>query len=294
MEDENVKRYIASMNKIIASGNPKYLSYVCKEYMTYKKNNPVLAMIIENMIRKEARDAGSVYAVLIDNDNGINLEAASDISKITNVADFIKNVDALSEQDVDFGDLTSDELIIEGMEIAEELAREIEEMENNIDSENITESETMESKIDSKTENALGKVTLFGAMAVSLKAIIESIRQRLNLTKNRLKGRIKSKANQNKERKEAEKEEANRKKENKVEENKVEEKSKVKFPNNDFIPKVTIDEGKIIKQMNENKSQVGKSKISEKGMSSEADDFDTTDDDNNDNNGTPEDDEPDI
>ena len=125
IEDENVKKYISSMNKIIASGNPKYLSYVCKEYMTYKKNNPVLALILENMIRKEAKDSGSIYAILIDNDNGINLEAASDISKITNVADFIKNVDALAEQNVDFGDLTSEELIIEGMEIAEELAREI-------------------------------------------------------------------------------------------------------------------------------------------------------------------------
>ena len=282
IEDENGNKYIASMNKIIASGNPKYLSYVCKEYITYKKNNPVLAMILENMIRKEASDTGSVYAILIDNDNTINIEAASDISKITNVADFIKNVDALSEQDVDFGDLTSDELIIEGMEIAEELAREIEELENNIDSENITQSESIEAEIDSKTENALGKITFFGVMAATFKSVVEKIKERLNSTKFKLKERVKSKIAQNK----VNKEEKNKEK-------KTENPKRVKA-NNDFIPKVSIDEEKIIREMNENKS-AKKSKISEKGISnSESDDFDDTASDDNDNNGTPEDDEPDI
>lgn len=279
IEDENVKKYIASMNKIILNGNPKYLSYVCKEYMKYKKNNPVLAMILENMIRKEAREPGSVYAILIDNDNGINLDAASDISKITNVADFIKSVDALSAQNIDFGDLTSDELIIEGMEIAENLAREIEDVENSIDTENITEISSVESEIDRKVENALGKITVLGLISTKFKSIIEKTKQKLSLTKSGLKERIKNRSNKSNE-------------DNNLKTSKQVEKSKVKTQNNDFIPKVIIDEEKVIKQMNKGKLHLENSKNSRIGMSSASDDFDDTSDDDNDD--IQEDDEPDI
>ena len=158
-EDEEIKKYISNVNKIISSGNPKYISYISKEYMKYKRNNPVLASIMENMIRSEASEQGSVYAIFVDNDNSINLDAMSDISKITNIADFIKNVDALADQDVDFGDLTSDELIIEGMQIAEELAREIEEMESSIDYEEPSVEESVDTQIESKASNVLAKIS---------------------------------------------------------------------------------------------------------------------------------------
>lgn len=308
LEDEEINKYVASMNKIIASGNPKYLSYVCKEYMTCKKNNPVLAMILENMIKKEADETGSVYAILIDNDNSINLDAMSDISKITNTADFIKKVDALADQEVDFGDLTSDELIIEGMEIAEELAKEIENLENNIDYENESQAQNIESEINSKTENALGKITLFGAVAVSIKSIVNNIKNRASSAKSGLIERIKNKRARRKQRKEEEKLKAQEDKKtsvkNEVKEDKIGNIEKLDIlvkqdkleKNNNFIPKVTIDEKNVIKQMNENKTNKKNNKVSEKGITNTADDDfnDTSDDDNNDNNGSPEDDEPDI
>lgn len=286
LEDESLNTYIASMNKIIASGNPKYLSYVCKEYMNSKKNNPVLNMILENMIKKEASTPNSIYAILIDKDNGINLDAMSDISKITNTADFIKNIDALADQDVDFGDLTSEELIIEGMQIAEELAKEIEEMENSIDYESDMQSENLESDINVKTENALGKITLFGAIAISFQKIIQNIKNRLSLTKSEAKEKIQSKRKMKKQ----EKKELEEKQKNESENFKAKlEKS------NDFIQKVDIDEEAVIRKMQEGKNNNQKTKRHEINSTANVtdDDFnDTSDDDNN--NNAQEDDEPDI
>ena len=66
IENEEMTKYISNMNKIIRNGNPKYLSFVSKEYMKYKKNNPVIAMVMEDMIRKEAAEQGSIYAIFIN------------------------------------------------------------------------------------------------------------------------------------------------------------------------------------------------------------------------------------
>ena len=144
--------------------------------MKYRKANPVIATVMEDIIRKEASDKGSIYAIFIDNDNGINLEAMSDISKITNTADFIKNVEALSSQDIDFGDLTSDELIIEGMEIAEQLAREIETLENSMNYEDEGAVTTLDEQVEEKTSGVLSKLESGGNM-----------KERTNEAKNKIK-----------------------------------------------------------------------------------------------------------
>lgn len=283
LEDEKIKIYIASMNKIISNGNPKYLSYVCKEYMNAKKNNPVLAMILENMIKNEAKEKGSVYTILIDNDNGINLEAMSDISKITNTADFIKNIDALSKQEVDFGDLTSDELIIEGMQIAEELAKEIEELENTINYEDESQTENIEVNIDQKTENAIRKITLFGIVSLNFQKLIDTIKNKLGQTKIGVKEKVKSKRKQKKELKE-EKQRISQEENIKLREERA----------NNFIPKVDIDEEFVIRKMKEEKQTNLKSKKYEIGNLTNVTDEDFDDTSDEENNNTQEDDEPDI
>ena len=38
MEEENLKKYLYEMNRAIRSGNPRFMSYVSREYMKYQKN----------------------------------------------------------------------------------------------------------------------------------------------------------------------------------------------------------------------------------------------------------------
>lgn len=282
MEDDEIKKYIANINTIVRDGNPKNISYISREYMKHKKNNPVIAMVMEDMIRKEAAEDGSVYAIFIDNDNGINLEAMSDISKITNVPDFIKNVEALSDQNVDFGDLTSDELIVEGMEIAEELAREIEELENTSSyEENMSETD-FEAQAEEKTSNALNKLAKAGVFTSAILGLIGKIKERISLGVSRIR-------------------ESNRQKnENEEQIKEIVEKNvnseKLEKPEKSFIPKFEIDEKAVIKKMNEKQKDVSRS--TKKKMENNLDgdiDTDTSDDNfNSDENNSPEDDEPDI
>ncbi len=270
-EDEEIKKYISNINKIISSGDPKYISYISKEYMNYKKNNPILASVMENMIRSEASEKGSVYAIFVDNDNSMNLDAMSDISKITNVADFIKNVDALSEQDVDFGDLTSDELIIEGMQIAEDLAREIEELESTRDYEEPLEETNIDSQVESKASIALAKVSAFTAVSAGIKTAIDFIKNRIESAKNRVKENLKNKKIQ----KEQEKKHGNN--------------EEVSSKNNHFIPKAIVSEAIAISNMKNNREKEQERKnskitnISNDAFSGDAD-----------SSSTQEDDEPDI
>lgn len=278
MENDEIKKYISNINKIIRNGNPKYISYISKEYIKCKRNNPVIATVMEDMIRKEAAEEGSVYAIFIDKDNGINLEAMSDISKITNMPDFIKNVEALAGQNVDFGDLTSDELIIEGMEIAEEIAREIEELENNVDYSDELLETTFQDKVEEKTSNRLEKLADAGVATGGLLAIISKIKEKISIVINRIKNNVNQK-------KYIEKQEEIAKNEKKDKEPKKE---------NDFIPKIDIDEKAVIKMMNENKS-VNKSKAKKFDSNIDSDiDTDTSDDNFDSDNTSQEDDEPDI
>ena len=132
MTEEEEKYYLSCLNKIIKCGNPKYLSYISKEYMKVKDANPQIALAITCMIQKEATEDKSVYAIFLDNDGSININAMSDISKITEIDQFVSTVQDLSQFDVDFSDMSADELIIEGEAIAEQLAAEAESLENEI------------------------------------------------------------------------------------------------------------------------------------------------------------------
>lgn len=277
MEDIETKKYISNMNKIISRGNPKYVSYVSREYMNAKRNNPILSMILEEMIKKEAKETGSIYAIFIDNDNTINLEAMSDISKITNVAEFIKNIEALAGQKVDFGELTSDELIIEGMEIAEELARQIDEIEQ-MKSQEIDESVTQNA--EAKVNSLTGKIALTGVRGI-FQTIINFARNKLSLLFGNIRNNIDAKKNTNLENENPTLKDVS--KGNKKE-------------SEDFIPKFDIDEAAAIRKMQESRN-AGKSKLKSNDITddfsgdSSEDDFDSTDDDNN---TAQEDDEPDI
>lgn len=271
IEDEEMKKYISNINKIIRNGNPKYLSFVSKEYMKYKKNNPVVAMVIEDMIRKEAAEQGSIYAIFINNNNEIDLDAMSDISMISNIPDFIKNVEALAGQNVDFGDLTSEELIIEGMDIAEEIAREIENLENEIDYSDEMADVKLEEQGEQKTSDTFNKLSKTGIATVSLLSIINKIKEKISLTITKVKTNIMQKR---------EIQEVEEKKEYK----------EVKKDEIDFIPKFDIDEEAAINKMKENKKSVKKTRNIENFDSSpNDDDFDSDDD-----NTSQEDDEPDI
>lgn len=292
VEQDNMKAYIVNLNKIINSGNPKYLAYVCKEFTNAKKNNPVLSNIIESIILKEAKEPDSCYRILVDNDNGINLEALYDISNIQNIPDFIKRVDALSAQDVDFKELTSDDLIIEGMEIAEELAKEVEEIDKKVDigDQKIDETavEEVESKVENKTKNLLGKAAAGVGVVAIVKIAIAKVRSTISGSILKLKDKFKKKKEKtdiNKDKKEKEDSKDN------------------KQNDSGFIQKVDVDEEKAIANM-KSKAQTQKSKIRQNDVNDDAfndtsdDDFDddNNDDDNNndsDNTGI-EDDEPDI
>ncbi len=270
-EEDNINKYISSINVIIKSGNPKYISYISKEYMKYRKANPVIATVMEDIIRKEASDKGSIYAIFIDNDNGINLEAMSDISKITNTADFIKNVEALSSQDIDFGDLTSDELIIEGMEIAEQLAREIETLENSMNYEDEGAVTTLDEQVEEKTSGVLSKLESGGKMTAAIMSVIAMIKSRISSVVNRVKGSAKQKS------------------EDKKQEKVIESKNK----ENSIFPKIEVDELSVIRNMKERTNEA-KNKIKHNGEIDSSQDSDDFSGDSEDSNTTQEDDEPDI
>ena len=66
MEEESVKKYLNNMNKIIRSDNPKYMSFVSREYMKYAKTSPVIAEAIGNMIFKRVnQNSKSPYSIFI-------------------------------------------------------------------------------------------------------------------------------------------------------------------------------------------------------------------------------------
>lgn len=181
-KEEDFNKYISNLCKIIKSGDPKYLAYVSKEYLKNRRNNQIATVIIENAIQAQSKKEGSVYAIFIDNDNTMNIEAISNISKITNVAEFVKNVNALSEQDVDFGDLTSNELVIQGMKIAEELAKELEGVEMQVESsDNIEDQVAAALQIEQKTDETLNKLAVTGGISATIIATFNSIKSKIAL-----------------------------------------------------------------------------------------------------------------
>lgn len=176
MAEENVNVYLNSIQKMIRSGNPKYMSYISKQYVTYKKASPVIAETIESMIIKNVNiNPSSPYAVFLDKDGTISLDSIDNISKITNLPEFISQVQELSKYGIDFKDVTSEDLIIEGDEMAEELAKELE------DAENMTEAEQKdaESKAQSTVAKLTGLALIGGTIGNAARGLLSRIRESL-------------------------------------------------------------------------------------------------------------------
>ena len=179
MTEDKEKIYLSSLNKLVKSGNPKYLSYISKEYMRNKDLNPQIALAIFCMIQKEASDEGSVYGIFLDSNGTINLDAMSDISKITNLNEFINSVESLTEFNIDFSELTANELIIEGEQIAEELAREAERLEQEIEGIDIDENtdvSQIESTFDLKSSEVLTKIGALVGISAAFAGVIVKIK----------------------------------------------------------------------------------------------------------------------
>lgn len=214
MEDEKLKYYLANINKLINNGNPKYMSYISKEYMTYRKISPIISEAIESMISKVvSRNNTSPYAIFLDQDGTISLESISNISKISNLSQFINQVQELSKVGVDFRDMSSEDLIIEGSEIAEELAKEIEN------------EEISEKEINEKEKTAIAKISIFvaigGTIGKAAQSLITKIKQ--IISKKETKEKV-------------------------AEKNDI-SKSRLSF--DEVCPRVEVNERKVIEKMNE-------------------------------------------
>lgn len=245
MTEEEEKYYLSCLNKIIKCGNPKYLSYISKEYMKVKDANPQIALAITCMIQKEATEDKSVYAIFLDNDGSININAMSDISKITEIDQFVSTVQDLSQFDVDFSDMSADELIIEGEAIAEQLAAEAESLENEINNISVDETtniEATESDITNKSNEIMSKAVGFAAVSAAAAAIVARIKGVFARISSSLTGKKQEQDNVKAEQTEQEKEDEDK---NNIL-NSAAKKVKEKVLDDSFCPKVKIDVEKAV------------------------------------------------
>ncbi len=181
MEEESVKKYLNNMNKIIRSDNPKYMSFVSREYMKYAKTSPVIAEAIGNMIFKRVnQNSKSPYSIFLHDSGSVCLDSMSDISKISNVAEFITHVEELSKVGIDFKDISADDLIIEGDEIAEEIAKEL-------DKKDLTEEDI--ENIENKASKSIAKIgilaTIGGAIGAKATGIFARLKDKISGLKNK-------------------------------------------------------------------------------------------------------------
>lgn len=181
MEEESVKKYLNNMNKIIRSDNPKYMSFVSREYMKYAKTSPVIAEAIGNMIFKRVnQNSKSPYSIFLHDNGSVCLDSMSDISKISNVAEFITHVEELSKVGIDFKDISADDLIIEGDEIAEEIAKEL-------DKKDLTEEDI--ENIENKASKSVAKIgilaTIGGAIGAKATGIFAKLKDKISGLKNK-------------------------------------------------------------------------------------------------------------
>lgn len=175
MEDENANNYLSMMHKIIKRANPKYMSFVSREYMKYSFNSPVISETILDMIRTEVKkNEQSPYAIFIDDDGSVNLEAMNDISKITNLPQFISQVQNLAKYDIDFSEMSADDLIKEADQIAAELEKEIDSelAKTDISSEDA-------SSVGHRAETGIAKLGLFASIGIGVAAAISKIREKI-------------------------------------------------------------------------------------------------------------------
>ena len=181
MEEESVKKYLNNMNKIIRSDNPKYMSFVSREYMKYAKTSPVIAEAIGNMIFKRVnQNSKSPYSIFLHDNGSVCLDSMSDISKISNVSEFITHVEELSKVGIDFKDISADDLIIEGDEIAEEIAKEL-------DKKDLTEEDI--ENIENKASKSIAKIgilaTIGGAIGAKATGIFAKLKDKISGLKNK-------------------------------------------------------------------------------------------------------------
>ena len=245
MTEKEEKYYLSCLNKIIKCGNPKYLSYISKEYMKVRDTNPQIALAITCMIQKEATEDKSVYAIFLDNDGSININAMSDISKITEIGQFVSTVQDLSQYDVDFSDMSADELIIEGEAIAEQLAAEAESLENQINNISVDETtniEETESDITNKLNEIMNKAIGFAAVSAAAAAIVTRIKSVISRIASSLTGKKQEQANVKMEKNEQEK--SDKDKNNLL--NNATKKLKDKVLDDSFCPRVKIDVEKAV------------------------------------------------
>lgn len=175
-EENNINVYLTSIQKMIRSGSPKYMSYISKQYMKYKNTSPIITETIEDMIKKSVNiNPQSPYAVFLDKDGSMSLEAMDNISKISNLPEFISQVQELSKYGIDFQEVSSDDLIIEGDEMAEELAKELEEMDNMSEQ----EQESVKSKAGETVVKLTGLALIGGAIGSRAKGLLARIKETL-------------------------------------------------------------------------------------------------------------------
>lgn len=221
MEEKSLNDYISNIQKMIRTGNPKYMPYISREYVKYLKVNPMISDLIETILYKEVNlKPQNPYSIFLDDDGTINMDSISDISKITDLATFITQVENLSKFEVDFKDMTSEELIIEGEAIVEELEKELEK-------ENISEEEVH--VISEKADNALKKIGIFAGISTTVMFIFSAIKDKLIKVKN--------------------------KKDVKVKEKEIKKQEKQTVVEESFVPKVDIDEEKAINDMKKMKAR---------------------------------------
>ena len=221
MEEKSLNDYISNIQKMIRTGNPKYMPYISREYVKYLKVNPMISDLIETILYKEVNlKPQNPYSIFLDDDGTINMDSISDISKITDLATFITQVENLSKFEVDFKDMTSEELIIEGEAIVEELEKELEK-------ENISEEEVH--VISEKADNALKKIGIFAGISTTVMSIFSAIKDKLIKVKN--------------------------KKDVKVKEKEIKKQEKQTMVEESFVPKVDIDEEKAINDMKKMKAR---------------------------------------
>ena len=176
MAEENINNYLSYIQKIINSGNPKYMSYISKEYMKYVSSSPIIAETIESMIHKNVNiNPQSPYAVFLDKDGSMSLESIDSISKISNIEEFSTQVQELSKYGIDFKNLTSQDLIIEGSEMAEELAKEVEEAENL----SSKEQEAVKEKAEVTVTKLTGLALIGGTIGGMARGLLSKIRSGL-------------------------------------------------------------------------------------------------------------------
>ena len=149
--------------------------------MKYAKTSPVIAEAIGNMIFKRVnQNSKSPYSIFLHDNGSVCLDSMSDISKISNVAEFITHVEELSKVGIDFKDISADDLIIEGDEIAEEIAKEL-------DKKDLTEEDI--ENIENKASKSIAKIgilaTIGGAIGAKATGIFAKLKDKISGLKNK-------------------------------------------------------------------------------------------------------------